>query len=437
MKIKFDSFYLYTLLYICFIVCDGCNYNQPPLINFNSRIVKDIQLDSNNIVQIQIEKLKKENIGFNYKLNKPVEKSSHIIHYNLKLNNRPYRNEVFKQDAINNDSLDQHRNDISVQLSKDKLHLLLKYGNIPIGVYHMLDSGMPFTTTIDPQKVKTMAKDFDLNVLQDPENIMIAHIEKIKDYTSDYNNTYIKKTLNAQKSPSSLDKKLLDYIGYPLADSFFTISRIKKLCTSLDTKWRTKAIKKIYRIIGKVTRAKDPINQTLEREANGAVNIFTRGMNDYIDKRAIERQILPKYPLYPYAIILFNDSEEDRILSKTEVGKINSNCKKVLSVDTFRNALPAPTKTVNCAIEFLIRYRDDSNLKSFEESMASIFRKQILKDNVKTIDDEIFYPYSTRFSEAEQRIILNHARKLAIQMHEEEDAMYLNKFLKNIDSKAK
>ncbi|MDC0230656.1 hypothetical protein OAK19_01700 [Aureispira] len=432
MKIKFQSFYLYVILCLFFLGCRGCSDN-PPVTYILESIVEDIQIDSNNIARIQIEHLKNKNIGFKYKFKKNGGSASHVICYNLKLNKRPYRNEVFMQDAIATDSLDQYRHDINIILSKDRLHLLLTHENNPIGVYHLLDSGMPFTTSIDPAKTKAMAIDFAQNILQDPEDIMVDYVGKVVDFTSSYNNNYINKTLSAQKSPSSLDKKLFAYIGFPLADSYFTTSRITKLCASLDTKWRTKAIKKIYKIIGKVSRAKNPVNEALIRQADGAINIFTNGLDDYIDKRAIERQVLPKYPLYPYTIKLFNDSEEGRILRKVEVNKIEKNCIELLKIDSFRNALPAPKTAVNCAIEFLIRYRDNSNLKAFEESIASVFRMEILKLNPKTMDDEIFFPYSTRFSETEQKIILSYARKLANQIPEGEDYLYLDKFLKNID----
>ena len=50
------------------------------------------------------------------------------------------------------------------------------------------------------------------------------------------------------------------------------------------------------------------------------------------------------------------------------------------------------------------------------------------------MDAEIFFPYSTRFSEDEQKIIQSYARKLAKKLPEGEDNFYLDKFLKNIDT---
>ena len=51
------------------------------------------------------------------------------------------------------------------------------------------------------------------------------------------------------------------------------------------------------------------------------------------------------------------------------------------------------------------------------------------------MEDEILFPYDTRFSEAEQEVILRHAKRLGKQVSSLEEHFHLNQFLKEIEAK--
>ncbi len=438
MSKKLRSLYLYSILCLLIAGCRGCSCN-PPHINILESIVEEVRLDSNNTARIKIEHLEKVAMGFTFKYKKHGGSSKHMIRYNLQFNDRPYRKEIYEHDATATDSMNQHRKDISIKLSPDELHMLIKYKNETVGVYHLLDSGMPFTTTIIPSGVKVLAKQFNQNSLKSPEEIMYAYVATVKDMKDSYNNKYILKTLQAQASPSYFDKKFLELLGLPLVDGYFESSRVKKLCTSRDTEWRTRATKKVYRYISEARNARQPVSADKLQRASGAINIFLNGLNDYMDSRAIERQVLPEYPLYPYTVELFHyikdDSEEHRSLRKKEAKSVSNNCLKLLTEDTFRETLPSEEEAVNCAIEFLIRYRDGRNTEAFEKAIAAIFRKEILEIDPRNMEDEILFPYDTRFSEAEKEIILKHAKRLGKEVSSLEKHFHLNRFLKGIEAK--
>jgi hypothetical protein len=434
MSTKLNSIYLYTIICLLIAGCRGCSCN-PPHTNILESIVEEIKLDSNNTARIKIEHLEKVGMGFTFEYKSHGSKAKHVIRYNLKLNDRPYRNEIFEHDAVATDSMNQHRKDISIQLSPDELHLLLKYEGEIIGVYHLLDSGMPFTTTIYSSEVKAIAKQFKQNSLQSPEEIMLNYVAQVKKMKDSYNNKYVLKSLQAQSSPYYFDKKFLELLGLPLVDGYFEPSRVKKLCTSRDTEWRTRATKKVYRYISEARNAKKPVSPEKLLRAGGAMNIFLNGLNDYMDSRAIERQVLPQYPLYPYTVELFHDTEEHRTLRKKEAQNVSKNCVKLLTEDQFRESLPSEKQAVNCAIEFLIRYRDERNLESFEKSIAAIFRKEILDLDPRNMEDEILFPYDTRFSESEQEVILRYAKSLGKEVSDLEKHFHLNQFLKEIEAK--
>lgn len=433
MRKKLHSFYLYTFLILSTVGCRGCSCNLPTTYILET-IVEEIQLDSNNIARIKIEHLEKKGARFTFKFKKHGGKSKYFIRYNLQVNDRPYRNEIFEQDANATDSMNQHTADISVKLSPDKLHLLVNYEKEAIGVYHLLAKGKPFTTTVKPKEVKRMIAAFNENTLKSPEKLMLDYVEKTKDISASYNNTYVKETLIAQETPSEFDNKILAFIGLPLADVYFDPSRVMLLCSkNKHAYWRTKATKLIYRYISEVTRAKHPISEEVMQHANGAVNLFTNGLSKYMDKRAIERQVLPKYPYYAYAIKIFHTTEDGRSLRPNEAKAIKKNCLNLLSDDKFREALPDEDISANQAIEFLIRYRDDKKLDRFEKTIAAIFRPKIAALNCRSFEDEILFPYDTRFSEGEQEIILRYAKQLDKELPEKEPNFHLQQFLNNID----
>jgi len=279
-----------------------------------------------------------------------------------------------------------------------------------------------------------MAASFNKNTLESPEKLMLAYVENTKEMSSSHNNTYVKETLIVQETPSEFDDQILAFIGLPLADAYFDEARVHLLCSKKKhVDWRTKATKLMYRYISEVTRAKHPIPEETMQHADGAVNLFTNGLSKYMDKRAIERQVLPKYPYYPYAIKIFHATEDGRSLRPKEARSVKSNCQKLLSDDKFREALPDKKLSANQAIEFLIRYRDDKKLAKFEETIAVIFRPEIANLNCRSFEDEILFPYDTRFSEGEQKIILKHAKKLAAELPKDEPNFHLQQFLKKID----
>ena len=50
------------------------------------------------------------------------------------------------------------------------------------------------------------------------------------------------------------------------------------------------------------------------------------------------------------------------------------------------------------------------------------------------MEDEILFPYETRFSKTEQAIILKHARKLSEEIPNAENYFHLQQFLKRIEA---
>lgn len=425
--------YVYSLLGLFFVGCRGCSCNIPKTYILES-IVEEIQLDSQHIAKVQIEHLKKTGFGFTFKFKKHNTKSSYAVRYNLQIDDRPYRNEIFEQDAVETDSMSQHRKDISLAISDDQQHLLVKFEQQTIGVYHLLPEGMPFTTSIEPKAVKKLAKNFNNNNLKSPVDYMLAYVQQTTDIDDAYNNKYIQGTLTAQKSPCVFDDSLLLYIGKPLADVYFASDGRTSQLALKNKKWRQKATSKVYQHIRTVSRARFPLPDHLREQAGGAINLFNSGLSGYMNNRAIERQVLPLYPLHDFAVELYK-KEVHRTLRKNEVKSIEKNCHNLLSNPELRDKVHDPALSVNESIEFLIQYRDVKNLKSFEKMMAAVFSPPIIEMEPRNLEDEILFPYDTRFSEAEQAIILQYARA-AYDLQKKEDkiiSFHLKNFINKID----
>lgn len=433
MRIKSQNIYLYTFLMIALAGCRGCSCN-PPKTFILEKIVEEVQLDPEHTAKIEIEQLEKKKMGFTFKFKKHGGGSSYAIRYNLQLNNRPYCKAIFEQDANKTDSVQQYRKDISLEISANQQHLLVKHLGEPIDVYHILPTGAPFSITFENVDLKKNVAAFRDKSLKKPEDLLTDYVAKMETEDQFANNISIKETLDAQEGICPLDKKLLELVGKPLADYYFAKpGRIAYLCTH-DKEWRTKAMKKIYRFVGEASRAKHPMPKETLQNATGAVNLFVCGLADQMDKRAIERLVLPQYPLYPYSSEIYK-LEYHRTLQKTDAQSIEKNCKKILTKHTFRKELPDQNHSADAAIEFLIQYRADNNINAFEETIEAIFQKEILLLDLKNIESELFFPYDTRFSKEEQAIILNAAKKAAKELDKKEQNFNLNAFLKRFEEK--
>jgi hypothetical protein len=428
MRIKLQNIYLYTFLITTLVGCRGCNCS-PPKTFILEKMVQEIELDKENNAKIQIEHLKKKKMGFTLKFKKHGGKASYAVRYNLQLNDRPYRKAIFEHDAEKTDSVQQYKKDISLEISADQQHLLIKHLGEPIDVYHILPTGAPFSTTFKKVDLKKNIAAFRQKTLKNPANLLTDYVEQMETEEQFANNLSIKETLDAQEGICSLDKNLLELVGKPLADYYFTKQgRISYLCTH-DKDWRTRAMKKVYRFVGEASRAKHLMPKETLQNATGAVNLFVHGLADQMDKRAIERLVLPQYPLYPYTVEVYK-LEHHRTLRKNEAQSIEKNCKKILANHSFRKDLPDQQLAADAAIEFLIQYRDDKNINAFKEIMKAVFQKEILLLELKNIESEIFFPYDSRFSEKEQAIIIKQAQKVAKELDKKEENFHLKAFLK-------
>ncbi len=431
MSIKSNHIYLYIFLITALVGCRGCSCS-PPKTFVLEKLTKDIRLDADNVATIQIEHLEKKKMSFTFKFKKHGGKASYAMRYNLKLNDRPYRKAIFEHDAAKTDSVQQYQNDLSLEISEDQQHLLVKHLGEPVDVYHILPLGAPFSTTFKKVELKKNSTAFQQKTLKSPEDLLTDYVAKMETEAQFANNPSIKETLDAQEGICPLDKKLLELVGNPLADYYFTKEgRISYLCTH-DKAWRTRAMKKVYRFVGEASRSKHPMPPQTLKNATGAVNLFVHGLADLMDKRAVERMVLPQYPLYPYTEAVYN-LEHHRTLRPNEARSIEKNSKKILTNPAFRKELPDPTTAVDAAIEFLILYRDDKNTKAFEEIIKAIFQKEILLLELKNIEAEIFFPYDSRFSQQEQAIILNQAKKAAQQLGKKQENFRLKSFLKRFE----
>jgi hypothetical protein len=434
MRIKLQNIYLYTFLMTALMGCRGCSCN-PPKTFILDKIVQEVQLNPENTAKIQIEHLEKKGMGFTFKFKKHGGNASYAVRYNLQLNERPYRKAIFEQDAAKTDSVQQYRTDISLEISPDQQHLLIKHLGEPIDVYHVLPTGAPFSTTFEKADLKKNIAAFKANTLQKPANLLTAYIAKIETEEQFANNLSIKETLDAQEGSSPLDKSLLELIGKPLADHYFAKSgRIAYLC-SHDKSWRDRAMKKVYRFVAE-SRTRYPMPKETLQNVTGAVNLFVHGLSGSMDSRAIERTILPQYPLYPYTAAIYK-LEHHRTLRKNEVQSIEKNCKKILTQPSFRKDLSNEISATDAAIEFLIQYRDDKNINAFEEIIKAVFQKEILQLKLKNIESEIFFPYNSRFSKKEQAIILKYANKVAKDLDKKEQNFHLTAFLKRVKKEQK
>lgn len=435
MSSQLQSLCLYIFLLTALIGCRGCSCN-PPKTFILEKIVQEVNLDAENVAKIEIEHLEKKKMGFTFKFKKHGSKSTYAICYNLQLNDRPYCKGIYEHDAEKTDSVQQFRNNITLQMSKDKKHFLVKHLGEVIDVYHILPKGAPFSTSFKKSELKINATAFEQNTLKSPENLLAEYVEKMDTEAQFSNNKSIKETLDAQEGICPLDKDLLELVGKPLADYYFTKQgRITHLCTH-DKVWRTRAMKKVYRFIGEANRAKHPISEEILKNATGAVNLFVHGLADQMDKRAIERLVLPQYPIYPYTVKIYK-LEHHRTLRKNEAKSIEKNCKKILTQHDFRKELPAPDMAADASVEFLIQYRDDQNKTAFKEIMTAIFQKEIFLLDLKNVESEIFFPYDSRFSEEEQAFILNQAKKVAKELSKKEQNFHLKAFLKRFEKKEK
>jgi hypothetical protein len=431
MRIKLQNIYLYTFLSTALMGCRGCSCN-PPKTFILEKVVQEVQLNPENIAKIQIEHLEKKGMGFTFKFKKHGGNASYAVRYNLQLNDRPYRKAIFEHDAAKTDSVQQYRTDISLDISPDQQHLLIKHLGEPIDVYHVLPTGMPFSTTFGKVDLKKNIAAFKQNTLQKPAILLTEYVAKMETEEQFANNKLIKETLDAQEGLSSLDKDLLELIGKPLADYYFTKSgRISYLCIH-DKNWRTRAMKKVYRFVGEASRTRYPMPKETLQNVSGAVNLFVHGLSGSMDSRAIERSVLPQYPLYPYSVAVYK-LEHHRTLRKTEAQSIEKNCKKILTGHSFRKELPEQDLSTDAAIEFLIQYRDDKNTRAFEEIIKAVFHKEILQLELKNIESEIFFPYDSRFSEKEQAIILKYAKKLNKELDKKEQNFHLTAFLNRVE----
>lgn len=435
MRIDLQNICLYTFLITALVGCRGCSCNPSKTILLE-KIEHEVRLDSENTAKIQLEHLKRKKMGFTFKFKKHGGKATYAIQYNLKLNDRPYRKAIFEHDAAKTDSVQQYQNDISLEISADQQHLLVKHLGKPIDVYHILPTGVPFSTTFEKVDLKKNIAAFKQKTLQKPEDLLTAYVAKMETEEQFSNNLYIKETLDAQEGICPLDKNLLELVGKPLADYYFTKQgRISYLCTH-DKAWRTRAMKKVYRFVGEASRAKHPMPKETFQNATGAVNLFVHGLADQMDKRAIERLVLPQYPLYPYTAEIYK-LEHHRTLRKNEARSIEKNCKKILTNHSFREELANEKLSADAAVEFLIQYRDDKNIKAFEEMMTAIFQKEILLLDLKNIESEIFFPYDSRFSKEEQAIILSKAKNVSQKLDKKQENFHLKSFLKRFEVKDK
>ena len=243
--------------------------------------------------------------------------------------------------------------------------------------------------------------------------------------------------MNAQTSPSFFDDALLEHIGFRLVDDYYAKDN-RALTLAIENKdWHKKATQKVYKYIATAKRSKLPLDKTTLNNALGAINLFNSGLSNYMDKRAIERQVLPLYPLHHYTIKLYRQ-EHHRTLRPQEARSIEKNCKRLLADAKFRKSTHQPQTAVDEAIEFLILYRDPEDLKSFEEIMANIFTKDIVKMGLSNLNREILFPYKTRFSEEEKALIERYARQLykTIRKDDRHQYFHLESFIKKLDRAA-
>lgn len=393
-----------------------------------------IELDSSNQARIKIEHLEHKGLEKTFNNVKQPTTSEYVISYSLKLNDRPFLNTMFVQPADKTDSMTQHLSDIQVQLSPNKQHLLVQYRGENMALYHLLDAGIPFNTCIQISCSNNMFRLFEQQKIETPQQLMLDYVLQYG-HKKQPNNARVLQALQAQKCPGYFDEQLLDYIGNSMVDSFFDNNRIKILCTQRDAVWRTEATKLVYRSISQAKNAKKPMAISKLEKAEGATNLYLNGLMDYMDNRTVERQVIPQYPLYSYSIRLFQETEENRRLRKKEAQQIVNNCLAILSDDTMKATLPNPKESVDCAVEFLIRYRDTQKTAEFESYIAAIFRLQNFENNSKIIEEEILFPYDTRFSDTEKDIIRQYALQLASSMTANSTDVHLQNFIKKIEGK--
>lgn len=430
MKSKIYTLYLYLIVATFFVGCKGCSCNTGRTYILDSHI-EEMALNASDSARVRIELLERTGIGFTFKFKQHNTKSSHSVSYDLQINDRPYREFVYEHDADGTDSIKQHCKELSVEMSPDKMHVLVKHQKDVVGVYHLLPQGMPFTTAKTEADVKSLAKSFAQNTLGNPTDIMAEYIKQIwagdKKETND--DKYIAATLGAQGF-TPLDDILLDYMGIPLVDSFYSQTRIVALSTK-KLEWLKKAVEKTNKSIALAVTAKPPLTRELLLAANGAVNLYKKGLGQAMEKYSMETLVLQKYPLYDFSITLY-DMDPHRSLRKTIAQKVRANCKSILNDATLRQGLPDPTLSVNAAILFVVNYRDDKNTAEFDAIMASIFNKDIAKLKPRNLNDEILFPFDTRFSEAEQKIILTYAERLQKELPKDANYAELDFFFKKI-----
>lgn len=430
MKSKIYTLYIYLIIATFFVGCKGCSCNLPKTYVLDSHI-EELTLETGDTARVRIELLERTGAGFTFKFKQHNTGSSHSVSYDLQINDRPYREFVYEHDADGTDSIQQHCKELTVEMSPDKMHVLVKHQKDVVGVYHLLPQGMPFTTAKKEADVNALAKSFAQNTLGNPTDIMAEYIKQIwtgeKAQTTD--DRYTAATLGAQGF-TPLDDILLNYMGIPLVDSFYSQSRIFTLSTK-KLEWLKKAVEKTNKSIALAVTAKPSVSKELLLAANGAVNLYKKGLSEAMEKYSMETLVLQKYPLYDFSITLY-DMDPHRSLRKTIAQKVRANSKAILNDAALRESLPDSKISVDAAILFLVNYRDDKNTAEFDAVMASIFSKDIAKLKPRNLNDEILFPYDTRFSEEEQKIILAHAQRLQKELPKDANYAELDFFFKKI-----
>jgi hypothetical protein len=421
------SLFLYLLVFFCI----GCTESYQPLEPVPMHLYKQ-QIDSLNSICITIEGLQKQTDKPQKKLINATLNQNRIV-YSLQLNDRPSQKAIHFQEVNQIGSLQNYQDDIAVQMSPNHQHFLLSFKGKAIAVYHLLDSGLPFSTCTTARCRQEQIVDFEQNSLESPQNLILEYLSQSKHLKKNSLHEKIATTLLGQSSPSILDFKLIEYLDHKIVQRYFEPFRIKTLCTIRDKRWRTTATKQVYRSVQRAKYAQVPITADLLNRAEGATQLYLNGLQNFMNNRDVERHVLPQYPLYSYTIKLFHNTEESRVLRKKEMHSIRDNCLKLLTDDGFRASLSHQKEAINEAIEFLISYRDHQNLERFEKSIAAIFRPKIANFHPSNLEDDILYPFHTRFSEAEQAIITRHSRRLIQQLEQGAIHHQIHNFLKQLE----
>ena len=431
MKLKKYKLGIYVLGLFFLLSAKGCVCHGP-----SETLIKEltdtIVLKSADTIQLRVEYFKTTKGGYRPfgKKHAPMKYfgRGHIVKYRVKVNDRPYSNEIYKYKTDDDIVLEDYRNNLKIELSLNKLHILVKKKGKSIGVFHFLPDGPPFNTMKNDirtkkRELKRLTKNFYSNSLPKPVNRVIDYIARSGDKSLNLNGVYIRDIVISQDIGTELDEALLNYLGNPIADAFYSDGIRGKILAEGNEKWRELAIVKISQFLTEVDLEK---KISISRAA-GAFELVENSLRKYLSQEIIDKLILPNYPLYKYTSSYYN-AEEERIIEKEYLLKMRTNSFKILEYkkDNYEKiSLICRQMVAEEAMTFLVKNRAEDNLVEFEKIVAACFQMDVLDWRYGNL--RVFTEY--HFSKKEKDIINKHARRL-ISEYPDDDEYHISQIEK-------